>query len=346
MQADVSLRGLSFNQTVITFSGYPLNDPQTGHHNVNFPFTELDISSFGILTPSSSIFANLPTIDLKSSEYFGSLLRLGGRGYVKANARYGYMKNILSLEGFRWDGYEFEYDGKVYSNKANSFAISFNRKEETFNVFGGYRYNSFGAKGFYLPPTYESNETTQVAFLGVNFHNLLGFVRWHQDQFNWGKGRNIHNTINAGLEYPFNVRNLFVNAGGRAEYIRSSIVYRTSGRRDTMRITGILSSHLLFMGYGWFVKPGIRFSYDNFTNKPYYEPYMFSSYRFLSLNIYYSRRLPDFAEMFYSDPINKGDTTIKPERVLGMDFGLDSRIFTMKFFDRIDWVWDGNYKWV
>ncbi|MCK4631428.1 MAG: TonB-dependent receptor, partial [Bacteroidales bacterium] len=42
VQADISIRGGSFEQTLILLNGIKINDPQTGHHNLNIP---IDINS-------------------------------------------------------------------------------------------------------------------------------------------------------------------------------------------------------------------------------------------------------------------------------------------------------------
>ena len=39
IQSDISIRGGSFEQTLILLNGIKLNDPQTGHHNLNIPIS-------------------------------------------------------------------------------------------------------------------------------------------------------------------------------------------------------------------------------------------------------------------------------------------------------------------
>ena len=39
MQADIGIRGGSFEQTLILVNGFKMVDPQTGHHSMNIPFT-------------------------------------------------------------------------------------------------------------------------------------------------------------------------------------------------------------------------------------------------------------------------------------------------------------------
>ena len=39
VQSDISVRGGTFDQTLILLNGIRINDPQTGHHNMNLPIT-------------------------------------------------------------------------------------------------------------------------------------------------------------------------------------------------------------------------------------------------------------------------------------------------------------------
>ena len=48
-QADLSLRGSGFEQVLVLIDGVPVNDPQTGHHNLDLPITIDDIKSIEIL---------------------------------------------------------------------------------------------------------------------------------------------------------------------------------------------------------------------------------------------------------------------------------------------------------
>src|SRR6056297_4197884 len=43
VQTDVKLRGSNYNQVLILIDGMKVNDPQTGHHNLNIPLTTQDI---------------------------------------------------------------------------------------------------------------------------------------------------------------------------------------------------------------------------------------------------------------------------------------------------------------
>lgn len=56
-QADVSLRGTTFNQVLVLIDGMPVNDPLTGHFNMNLPILIGDIASVEIIMgPASSLY--------------------------------------------------------------------------------------------------------------------------------------------------------------------------------------------------------------------------------------------------------------------------------------------------
>ena len=48
-QADIQIRGGSFEQTLVLLNGVKFSDPQTGHHMLNLPISLLDIERIEIL---------------------------------------------------------------------------------------------------------------------------------------------------------------------------------------------------------------------------------------------------------------------------------------------------------
>ncbi|MDQ1088276.1 TonB-dependent receptor [Siphonobacter sp. SORGH_AS_1065] len=54
VQADVSIRGGNFDQTLILVDGVKMNDPQTGHHSLNLPFPLEMIEKIEILQGGAS----------------------------------------------------------------------------------------------------------------------------------------------------------------------------------------------------------------------------------------------------------------------------------------------------
>jgi iron complex outermembrane receptor protein len=57
VQADIGIRGGSFEQTLMLLNGIKLTDPQTGHHLMNIPVPLIEIDRVEVLKgPASRIF--------------------------------------------------------------------------------------------------------------------------------------------------------------------------------------------------------------------------------------------------------------------------------------------------
>jgi len=57
VQADVSIRGGTFDQTLILLNGINITDPQTGHHNLNIPVSLSQIERIEILEgPAARVY--------------------------------------------------------------------------------------------------------------------------------------------------------------------------------------------------------------------------------------------------------------------------------------------------
>ena len=59
IQSDISVRGGTFEQTLVLINGIKMNDPQTGHHNLNIPISPELIERIEIITGGASrIYGN------------------------------------------------------------------------------------------------------------------------------------------------------------------------------------------------------------------------------------------------------------------------------------------------
>ena len=57
VQADVSVRGGTFDQTLILLNGINITDPQTGHHNLNLPVSLAQIERIEVLEgPAARVY--------------------------------------------------------------------------------------------------------------------------------------------------------------------------------------------------------------------------------------------------------------------------------------------------
>ena len=172
VQADVSIRGSSFDQVLILLNGIPLNDPQTGHHNLNLPVGFDAIDRIEILEgPSARIYGpnafsgaiNIITTQTASPSLTGRF-STGQYGFLETAAastfRTGKLTNSISADYKSADGALANTDFKIgnlfYSG---TWSLPTGKVE----LQSGYSDRGFGANEFYTPAypnQYERIKTT------------------------------------------------------------------------------------------------------------------------------------------------------------------------------------------
>jgi iron complex outermembrane receptor protein len=177
-QSDISIRGASFDQTLILLNGINISDPQTGHNSLNLPVDIESVEKIEILEGAAArIFGNnalggavnfitgtQPENSLKAS------IAGGQYGFYKvslaATAHSRRTTHHLSVSQTASDGYRHNTDFKnltVFSqNKRNSNTVPLDLQM-------GYTQKNLGANGFYgpkYPNQYESLHTFFAALKG------------------------------------------------------------------------------------------------------------------------------------------------------------------------------------
>jgi iron complex outermembrane receptor protein len=160
VQADVSIRGGTFDQTLILLNGINITDPQTGHHNLNIPVSLSQIERIEILEgPAARVYgpnAFSGAINIVTRSAHNKNLQVvlsgGSFGYFDADfsgsIKTGKLNHSLSLNKKRSDGYitntDFDISNVYYSNQLidSGGKMSFQF---------GYSEKGFGANSFYTP---------------------------------------------------------------------------------------------------------------------------------------------------------------------------------------------------
>jgi len=184
VQSDLSIRGGSFDQSVVLLNGINLSDAQTGHYSLNLPLNLSDIASVEVLYgPASRIFgANALTgavnfiTNIPEKNAVNLDLSYGSFNTINAGAAVDLMckvfKHSLSLAYSRSNGFMRNtdyYRTNLYYE--NNFTIG-SLKAKTML---GLADKEFGAYSFYTPmyaDQYEKIKTGFVAFKlagGTNF---------------------------------------------------------------------------------------------------------------------------------------------------------------------------------
>ena len=196
VQADIGIRGGSFDQTLILINGIPFNDPQTGHHNLNLPFELASVEKIEILQgPGSGIyganaFSGAINIITKTGYVNKTNVSLtaGQNSYFKTGLSAGHsVKNLAYYIGFTGSssaGYTDFQNFNVYYQGDYMSPIG------KFDFQAGYLNKAFGANGFYTPKYPEQFEQIKNRFVAFSYSTGKSvktrlFFSWrrHQDRF-------------------------------------------------------------------------------------------------------------------------------------------------------------------
>jgi len=195
-QADVSIDGGSFEQTLILLNGVKVLDAQTAHNGLNLPIPTDAIERieiirgpaariYGInsLTGAINIVTRNPDVSgISAHAYAGSGfkqdtannntlfngrgIQLGGTlvGTLGSHSLYG---SHESGNGYRYNtafrNHKIFYDGEIASGTASAFSL-----------MGGYVSSDFGANGFYAAPgDKESREIVQTVLAAVGYQGRV-----------------------------------------------------------------------------------------------------------------------------------------------------------------------------
>ena len=199
IQADVSIRGGSFDQVLVLLNGIPISDPQTGHFNLNIPVNLSDIQKVEILkgpgarTFGPNAYSGAINIITKTNSEKILSLRLKGGQYAfydygaSANLQYKKWHTLLTYHQKASDGYMENTDFIGYQAFIHS---QLQLKKMKLEAQLGFLKKNFGANSFYSPKytmQYEKNES-RIASLGFHFGgkikiSILPYYRQHRD--NW-----------------------------------------------------------------------------------------------------------------------------------------------------------------
>lgn len=199
VQADVSVRGGTFDQTLILLNGINITDPQTGHHNLNLPVSLAQIERIEILEgPAARVYGpnafsgaiNIVTRQSENSEVSAAVSG-GSFGYFDGNLSgsflTGKMQHMLAFNGKRSDGYtnntDFDELNGFYSNQLNT-------KKGVLKFQLGLSEKGFGANSFYTPKYPNQYEATKTLFTSLKWEGSgplhltpVVYYRRHHDRF-------------------------------------------------------------------------------------------------------------------------------------------------------------------
>ncbi|MBL0302872.1 MAG: TonB-dependent receptor [Cytophagaceae bacterium] len=227
VQADISIRGGHYDQTLILVDGVKVNDPQTGHHSLNIPLNISQIEKIEVMQGGASrvygpnAFSGVINIITKKIDRQSAQIGImgGQHGLFGGNISAQTIKKGL---GVRINGDYGQSGGYIANTQYNKYSlgllISKVYKNGSLDLNSGLFSNHFGASNFYHPKFSRQYEEVGSGLFSVNWnHNFsnkvsgsfIGSNRMHHDMYDFDKYRdttlkaflNFHQTKVADIEY-------------------------------------------------------------------------------------------------------------------------------------------------
>jgi vitamin B12 transporter len=356
VQADIGIRGGSFEQTLILVNGIKMTDPQTGHHAMNIPLNLYNIDRIEVLKgPGARIYGQnafsgavnfITSIPEKRS--VGLRFSGGQHGLFGGNIDLslpGKFSNYLSISREVSDGYRHNTDFKI-NNIFYQSALNLWGGE--LEILAGLTGRKFGANGFYASPDYtEQYEEVSTSLLSVGFRKKLNHfsisprVYWRRNKDNYffvrnqpGIYENLHFTNVGALEINTSWINSLGQTGMGIEYRHESIRgdWVRNGEKTRSNLDGFSRQNLgLFLEhhfkiFGLDLTPGIFISHNSDFDWNAFPGidlgYNISPALRIYGNIGRTCRIPTFYDMYYQSPVEQGNPDLKPEEAISYELGI------------------------
>lgn len=360
-QADISINGGTFDQTLVLLNGVKIIDPQTGHNMLNLPITPDAIERIEIMKGAAAskyginALNGVVNIVTKQPNKSGIIVSLNsGSSFEKDtsnNQLYGALgvnisaslsteksKHFISLSTLQSSGYR--YNTAMNNNKLfyqNQLKLG---SQGYLQFTGGFVYNDFGANGFYAPPgDVESTETLQtgIAALQGNFKVLKNWsikpsvsYRYNHDDYIFIRQdpsiyQNLHTTNVLDVELNNSIQTTIGVFGIGLEYRNEFINSNSLGKwnRDNY---GLYAEYAFSNVKNLNINLGAYLNYSRFFDWQVL-PSIDAGYQFapswrIFANAGTGTRVPTYTDWYYKGPANIGNSQLKPENAFHTEGGI------------------------
>lgn len=360
-QADISIDGGSFEQTVILLNGIKIIDAQTSHNVLNLPIPLDAIERievirgpaarvYGInsLTGALNIITKVPTSpslnikaeigsnfeknELNNKAYLGKSIHLD-KSFIADKHKHTIYGRYDNSNGYRYntafENLKLFYQGDLIINENNII-----------NTNIGYINNDFGANGFYAPPG-DKNATETVQTSIANFqstHKLSEKLtlnpklsyRYNDDHYkylgpNSPSGRSRHYSTSLTSELNTILQTDYGDYSFGAEFRNEQIISTNIGKRERSNMGGFAQFRTDF-GSKINVSVGTYLNYNTDYKWQIYPgidfSYALNSKMKLLANIGTSQRIPSFTDLYLDQrPGNIGNPDVKSENAIQYELG-------------------------
>ena len=361
MQADLYIRGGSFDQTLLLIDGIKVEDPQTGHHTMNMTLPleviekiEITKGSAGRIYGQNAFTGAINIITKKDVENNISLNLAGGsfnqkRGSLTVQRKLENSDILFNYNRKESEGYRYNTD---FKNDEFFVKSNFKIKDQNISAIGAFNERKFGANGFYASPAaidqYEETQASLIGFSTTYKKNdliLKPKLYWkrNQDMYVYLRQdpsvyRNLHISNKVGAELNASTSNSLGNLGLGFDLSRVSLKSNNLGERKRTMLNMFVEQQVMLNNDKIDFTPGLAITYfsdvstklnyqNNFFNNLFFYPGMDLGYRLnnnlkLYTNIGFTYRIPTYTDLFYSSPTTLGNENLKLEKALTKEIGL------------------------
>jgi iron complex outermembrane receptor protein len=370
-QADIVLRGGTFEQTLVLLNGFRINDSQTAHHNLDLPIPFAAMDSIEVLHGAGSTLHGEDALSgvvdfLTAAPSVSSLRMRAGGGSFGGNEEsllgalaHGSWSSRLTAERNFSTGFMVDRD---YRNEDASLEAWRGSRLGVSDLLFASSDRSFGANQFYGP--YDSWERTKGWFasgrqeLGSKTVAAFGYRRHTDEYVLLRDDPAVYENNHMDGSWQANLRRTVPMKSGLLllvglESDGDSIDSNNLGLHARNRGAGYVDMDWRPAKKRWNLSAGLREEIFSGGAQSVLAPQLAGSLRLtdkvkLRASGGYGFRIPTYTDLYYSDPTTIGNPNLKPESAWSCDGGVDwntsSRLmlsatgFYSRQHDTIDYV--------
>ncbi|BDC51859.1 hypothetical protein F183_A41740 [Bryobacterales bacterium F-183] len=365
LQADLSIRGSSFGQTLVLIDGQRVNDAQSGHHNMDIPLPLEGVDRIEVLRGSGSAMygsdavGGVINIVTHRPESVELTLRgaLGNFGTNQQRATLGFTKDRLTQ--YFTASRDFS-TGFIPNRDYRNGSVASSTWYRSTRVTLAYNDRPFGAEQFY--GNFNSWERTKTwlasARQGLGENTSASFTyRRHTDLFVLYRDRpqvftnhHISETYTGALRHTQELgSNMRLHFGG--EGYGDTVVSSNLGQHSRARGAGYAAFDMRALK---------RFSLNAALREEVYRGFPGTFSPSISGGVWLAPqwklrasvsrafRVPTYTDLYYRDPANLGSPFLRPESAWSYEGGLDwnngrnwrasATVFQRRERDGIDYI--------